>query len=160
VVSRPPLSVPPQFNLRPPGSAADGSLGQTPASTQAQSLLTGAPSTDVTVGKAVSAPAASKPGTTAESAFLKNVGAAQADPNVRNEIVADQMAAEAPPPEETSWWNFWSSSTPSKQDPLVNANKESQRIKTDADAGQPVTNGDTPTIKDRDTGLLGKILGY
>ena len=79
---------------------------------------------------------------------------------MRDKIVEDQIAAQAPAPEETSWYNFWSSSTPVKKDPLVNANQESQRIKTNEDAGQPVTTGDTPVVKQKDTGLLGKIFGY
>jgi len=164
VVSRPPLSVPPQFNLRPPGSPADNVAAQTPTSDQAKALITGSvPAIDVTApntpGTAVKPVAVTPPGTSAEEAFLKNVGATQADPQIRNKIVEDQIAAQQPAPEEKSWYNFWDSST-TKPDPLVNANKESQRIKTDEDSGQSVTTGDTPTVKQRDTGLLGQILGY
>jgi len=159
VVSRPPLSVPPQFSLRPPGSAADSSLGQLPTSGQAKALMIGGtPAADVTVGKATTPTATSKSRTTAESEFLKNVGAGQADPMVRDKITEDRIIVQQQP-EETSWWNIFSSSS-AKKDPLVNANQESQRIKTNEDAGQPVTQGDTPVVKDRDTGLLGKIFGY
>src|SRR5437762_1614075 len=72
VVSRPPLSVPPQFELKPP-SATASAPNQLPADKQAQSVVLGS-------GKPV---AETKAGTSAESAFLKRAGADTADPKVR-----------------------------------------------------------------------------
>jgi hypothetical protein len=165
VVSRPPLSVPPQFTLRPPAAVGEAPINQLQTTAQAQALLSGkndaapARATGVTVGTAAPAPVASKPTNNAETAFLNNAGASQADPRVRDEIVQDQVIAQGPV-DDKSWYNFWSSANPPKPDPLVNAGQEQQRIKINADSGQSVTTGDTPTMKQRDTGLLGKIFGY
>lgn len=148
VVSRPPLSVPPQFTLRPPVTN-DETAGQTPASEEAKSLVTG---TRLNTGSS------KKTGTHAESQFLKNAGAENADPNVREKIVEDRIAVQQP--EESNWWNPLSWGNNSKKDPLVNAKKEAERIQKNEDEGKPVTEGETPEVKAKDTGVLGRILGY
>ena len=165
VVSRPPLSVPPQFDLPTPSVAAQPA-NQLPTSKQAQSLLTGGvTSAPETAGApAISAPTNTKvkpvkPATGAEARFLQHAGATQTDPNVREKIVQERMASQQDPVEEKSWWDVFSSNPP-KKDPIVNASKEAQRIKTDQDSGQPVTTGDTPVVKQKDTGVLGRIFGY
>ena len=83
VVSRPPLSVPPQFTLRPPGSTPDTATNQLPTSKQAEAIMTGStPAAEVTPVSAVNVkPAPAMSGSAAESAFLKNIGVAQADPD-------------------------------------------------------------------------------
>ncbi|MDE3016628.1 MAG: DUF3035 domain-containing protein [Pseudomonadota bacterium] len=151
VVSRPPLSVPPQFNLMPP-SATARPPGQQPVSHQAASMVFG------NATAAPSLPASAKLSTSAESQFLKDAGADQADPHIRDEM-AQQHYVTQEQQDNSSWWNFFSTNPP-KQDPVVNASKESQRIDQDQAAGQPVTTGDTPMAKQGDTGILGRLLGY
>ena len=152
VVSRPPLSVPPEFDLQPPSDApAIISANQLPASAQAKKLLIdNAPVTSKASGASSGSPA--------ESAFLHDAGVSQVDPKIRQKIAEDQFAAQQQK-DDSNWWSL-SADTSSKKDSLVDATKESQRIKTNDDTGQPVTTGDTPTVKQKDTGLLGQILGY
>src|SRR5690242_3255112 len=83
VVSRPPLSVPPQFNLEPPSATAE-TPGQLTPEAQAKSLVLGN-DTSATASNNKSGKVPAK--TSAESTFLKNAGADRADPNVRNELV-------------------------------------------------------------------------
>jgi len=172
VVSRPPLSVPPQFALRPP-SNADASPNQLPADKKAQSLMNGQDTTadangslkadtavmPVTISNSrhglSSATSSDKPATGAEAQFLKNAGADAADPNVRNTLVEEKYAVQEKK-EDKSWWNFWSSDD--KKDPIVDSKKEADRIKQDEDAGKPVTTGDTPNVKPSDQGLLDSII--
>ena len=154
VVSRPPLSVPPQFNLRPPSDSND-IPAMPPAEKQAKTMLLGHDSalnatTLPTVTTAVDSP---------ESQFLKNAGADKATPNIRAAMEADKQTASEPVEEEKSWWDIFSS-TPDKKDPVVDAKKEAGRIQQDKAAGQPVTVGDTPNVPQKDTGLLGRIFGY
>jgi len=164
VVSRPPLSVPPEFTLRPPANS-DASPNQSSASSQAQSVILGGTGTadnapaPAKVTKTTSRKTTASSGTSgADAAFLKDAGADQADPKIRDTLTEERYAKQEQK-EETPWWDFWSSSD-DKKESLVDPKKESDRIKKDADAGQPVTNGDTPEIKDRDTGLIGRIFGY
>lgn len=166
VVSRPPLSVPPQFNLRPPGNAADSPILKS-ADKEAQSLVLGASDDGntftlqpadtavipVKAGKEKPKNAASP----AESVLLQKAGAGQADPTVRQRLAEDRApAAEAE--EEAPWWQIWSDKD--KKEPMVNAKGEAERIKQNAKEGKPVTEGETPEVKGKDTGVLGKVFGY
>ncbi|MBV8938994.1 MAG: DUF3035 domain-containing protein [Alphaproteobacteria bacterium] len=162
VVSRPPLSVPPDFNLRPP--AAPGEKGQglvTPASTEAKTLVMG---TDGTAGalQPGAAETAVQPVTTnalespADAQFLHHAGADRADARIREQLAAEKEAAA---PENRSYLE--SLRHPSgENEPVVNAAPEAARIQEDKARGQPVTAGDTPTVSPKDTGPLGRLLGY
>ncbi|NBO19129.1 MAG: DUF3035 domain-containing protein [Proteobacteria bacterium] len=165
VVSRPPLSVPPQFGLRPP-APTESSPNQLPASEQAESLVlgnaNGSVKADTAVKSVTAAPAAKAKKDTqvssADSKFMKKIGAEQADPNVRQELVEEQY--QKIEKQETGSWMDKLDWTSDKKDPTVDAGAEAERIQKNEDAGKPVTEGDTPQVKGRDTGLLGKILGY
>lgn len=169
VVSRPPLSVPPQFALRPP-SATDETPGQLGASQQAESIMTGG-----NAYGSLNADTAVKPVSTgdapklkkgqkaasmgaADSLFLQNAGAENANPHVREEMVEERYT-KMEEKESAPWWDAfdWTSE---KKDPTVDAKKEAERIKTNEDEGKAVTEGETPEVKGRDTGLLGKIFDY
>ena len=159
VAPRPPLSVPPQFKScarrQPPTTSRRKAES---SSQQAEALVTGnkaAANVDTfslkpTATAAVPAtPAASKPaamgGSSAESAFLQNAGATKADPNVRNELQQHQEQAQETK-EDCSWWEI-GCSAPDKKEPLVDSQKEKDRIQQDQQAGKPVTEGDTPEVK-------------
>jgi hypothetical protein len=173
VVSRPALSVPPQFNLRPP-SISDVSPTHTPADRQAQSLVLGTPlnsqsgdtyslepPTDAAVMPVQAGPVGSaKPlgaATPGESQLLKNAGAAQADPRVRQQLTEEKNSI-VTQEEESSWWDIMGSKQ--QKEPLVDAKGEANRIEQNKAQGKPVTEGETPETKGRDTGTLGRILGY
>jgi hypothetical protein len=160
VVSRPPLSVPPQFNLRPPSVTGEPSPTNIPTDQQARSLVTG--SETFSLKENTAAPAAKKalPGTTlnnAESLLLKNAGAESSDPTVRTTLVEERIAVQEKK-EESSWWDFTSWKSDPK-DPMVKAKEEAERIKKNQEAGKPVTEGETPQTKGKDRGILGHILG-
>lgn len=170
VVSRPPLSVPPQFNIRPPASS-DASPNQLPASKKAQSIVRGegegnadgSLDTDTAVVPVTSADAGKHKKTKesaaskADSQFLKNAGADEADPSVRNELTEEKYTRQEKQ-ESGSWWDSLTSND--KKDPLVDSQKESERIQQNEDEGKPVNEGKTPEVKAKDTGLLGRIFGY
>jgi hypothetical protein len=153
VVSRPPLSVPPQFTVRPPDPTAQAP-GQIQASTQASYLITGthpdAPGTP--------APHSEGKSSSAESSFLQQVGADKSDPAVRSKLMEERLTVQDKQ-EEKSWWNPFASD-PQPKETIVDAGKETQRIKSDTDAGKPVNEGETAVVKQRDTGVLGRIFGY
>lgn len=172
VVSRPPLSVPPQFNLRPP-SATAASPAMTPADQAAKSMITGAkanaPATsdntfilqpgnaDTAVAPVQASTDKVRGSSSPEDQFLKKAGADKADSNIRNNMIEEKVVTQQQE-EESSWWDVLSTN-PSKKDPMVDAKGETQRIKKNEDEGKPVTDGDTPEVKGRDTGILGRIFG-
>ena len=162
VVSRPPLSVPPQFSLRPP-SNSDMPANQLSADQQAQSMIHGGAAdaavqpVKVTKGKKAAKQTATQAKTSAaDSEFLKRAGADKADTNVRNTLVEERYSVQEAK-EERSWYNFWSSSD--EKNGVVDAKKEADRIKTNENNGKPVTEGDTPEIKSKDNGILNNLLG-
>lgn len=167
VVTRPPLSVPPAFDLIPPAEAGEVPAAQA-TNKQAQSILTGKPieqtnTFTLSPGKTPAAavkseiPAAK---TSPEASFLQKAGVKEADPNVRAELERDKLAVALPPEEERSWYDptgWWSTA---KKEPVVDAKGEADRIKQNKAEGKPVNEGEVPENSQRDTGILGKILGY
>jgi hypothetical protein len=161
VVSRPPLTVPPQFSLRPP-SIDEESPNQLATSAQAKELLMGSAENNALApasGKKANSQVASTGITTASKAdaqFLERAGAPQANPNIRRELTEEKITKQHQQ-EEESWWDKISM-FPESKDPTVNANKESERIQANEESGKPVTDGETPVVKSKDRGILGRIL--
>jgi len=174
VVSRPPLYIPPQFNLRPPSSSAE-SPTVIPADKQAKSLVfdgktanaNGAEVFDLKQGNADTAvaPVSSSPLpksmskgiSLSEQQFLENIGADKADPKVRDELV-QQVIVKQEKQEESSWWDIFPSNE--KKEPVVNSKAEAERIKTNKETGKPVTEGNTPEVKSGDKGWFREWLGW
>lgn len=160
VISRPPLTVPPEFNLRPPGRPGEmPETAEPPARRQAESLILGEdqsvtllPGASDTAVSPVAAGALDSP---ADALFLERAGASKADPSVREALKTEEYTDYE---EEKSWLQKLRES--SKDEPVVKAKDEAERIKENTAAGKPVTEGETPTAKPRDTGTLGRILGY
>jgi hypothetical protein len=159
VVSRPPLSVPPEFSLRPPGAGSEAPGQQ--SDVQARSMVLGASNAKAADAKPVVLRGkAAKPAakSSAEDAFLRNAGAAAADPNVRNELVEEKYVKQQEE-EDAPWWDVWSK-VPTKKEPIVKAGAEANRIQKNEEEGKPVTEGATPETNGKDTGVLGRIFGY
>ena len=161
VVSRPPLYIPPDFNLQPPTSGV-ASASVIPADKQAQSLVFNLKQSKVDTAVApVSStplPKIDKNASSGEQQFLKNIGAAKADPKVRDELT-QQAIVKQEKQEESSWWDIFSSAR-DKKEPLVDAKGEAARIKADKATGKPVTEGETPEVKSGDKGWFREWLGW
>lgn len=173
VVSRPPLYIPPQFNLRPPSSSAE-SPTIIPADKQAKSLvLDGKPAnnngaevfnlkqnSDTSVAPVSSSPltkSVKNTGSKSDQQFLKNIGAEKSDPKVRDELV-EQAIVKQEKIEDSPWWDIFPSNE--KKEPLVNSKAEADRIKTNKETGKSVTEGDTPEVESGDRGWLREWLGW
>jgi len=168
VVSRPPLSVPPQFNLRPPaigdGStpyATDkkaealitGNASQAPQSGQTFTLKSG--NSETAIEPVMQSPVSGMAGSSAESQFLLNAGANRADPTVRQTLVEEKYVRQEEKQEE-GWWEIW----PDDEETTVNPGKESERIQKNQDEGKPINEGEVPVIDPKDKGVLGRILDF
>jgi hypothetical protein len=85
-------------------------------------------------------------------ALLQNAGATGIDPNIRNEIdqeTAEQIERDKSLVDRLVFWG--------EQEPygiIVDPVAESKRLQENAATGQPVTAGETPTIKRKKRALL------
>lgn len=167
VVSRPPLSVPPEFDLNPPDPTA-ASVDQAPISKQAKELVLGtgtdaAPAADTAAKPAKpKAKGKTKPDagpSKADSTFLERAGAVQTNPGIRKELLEERYQRQQVEEEKKSqWWNVlpsWSD----RSDPTVNPQKEDARIKTNEKEGKPVNEGETEINKGKAKSTLDYILG-
>lgn len=159
VLARPPLSVPPEFSLRPPGEGSEITGTQTGARSDAQALVfgenNGATNTNLRAGSAETAVVGvtvNDAATPSDARFLTRAGANAADPSIR-----ERLRAETPSTEAEDKTLLDTLREPTRGEPLVDAGKEAERLKENKEAGKPVTEGETPTVKPRDRGVIGKI---
>ncbi len=137
VVTQPPLSLPPDFNLRPPrpGAPRPQEIGTIQAASSTVFGITQAPGAERV--KSAASPD--------EVVFLTQAGAKNALPNVRATIDAEtRNLVDA----DKSWVDrliFWQKQEP--QTFTVDAAAEAKRLQTNAALGKPVTTGGTPTIE-------------
>ncbi len=163
VISRPPLTVPPEFNLIPPAENTDDLAFGVPTDVQAEALVKGksqAPAANARFGAPDTALSPIESGslrTDGESVLLKRAGAQSANPEIRQLIQQEQPQTRRQAKEEGItdylWWK------PSN-DKVVDASAEARRVKEAREEGQPVTEGETPMKKEKDTGILGRIFNY
>jgi hypothetical protein len=148
VVTRAPLSLPPDFNLRPPRpGAARPQEGTT--RDQARQVITGSPLGSGGGPESRDLPATASEG---ERALLTRAGTDEAIPGIR-QVVDEETSALA---EETRGFAdvllFWRN-TPSYGTEL-DAAAESRRLRENRALGRPPTTGASPSIQRREQGIL------
>ena len=142
VVRSAPLTLPPDLTLRPPRPDAPNA-NEASVREQAESVLL----QESGAGSAESATA-----TSGETAFIERAGAADVDPNIRR-IVDREFSGYASEDESfVESLMFWREEQPPGE--VVDAEAEAERLRETIEAGEPVTAGETPTIKRREKALL------
>jgi hypothetical protein len=139
------LTVPPDFNLRPP-QPGQPRPQEGPARNQAASVLAGRQG--VVVGTAAPTGAANSPG---EAALLAAAGPT-APANVRARIDDETTLLDETSRSFTDRLLFWR--TPEPPGVAVDPAREQQRLRENAALGRPQTAGDTPIIQRRQRGLF------
>lgn len=141
VVTKAPLIIPPDYNLKPPkpGAAPTNQLGPTDA---AEAALYG-----------TQQPATSTKGqlSTGEQELLAKAGASNANDMIRQKIAADNRAMQAA---DQSFTNkiLFGMAAPNTDGTPVNANAAMQRMKADQPGSAPANTGSGATIqKDEDS---------
>ncbi|MBL8696942.1 MAG: DUF3035 domain-containing protein [Alphaproteobacteria bacterium] len=148
VISRAPLSLPPDFGLRPPTPGAPRPQEGTPTD-QARSAVTGSrtPARNTSpnaVQRSTSSPA--------EQALLTRVGADRVDPSIRETVNREASQLADAEKTFTDRLIFWRDPPPSGT--VIDAEREQQRIRENQALGRSATDGDTPIIRKRQRGLL------
>ena len=146
-VAHAPLTLPPDYNLRPPEPGAPRPQEGT-ASQQAANVLYNSSGT--------AAPYASDAGNGAQSngevALLQNAGAAGIDPGIRAQIDSETAAQIERDQTLIERLVFWRS--PEPYGTVVDPAAESKRLQENQALGKPVTEGETPIITNRRKGVL------
>jgi hypothetical protein len=147
VTTRAPLSMPPDYSLRPPQPGASRPQEMS-AQRAAEAALV--PQAALQTGNARSA----SPG---EQALLAAAGA-PAPANIRQQIDADS-AADSGNRSFTDYLMFWRKPTPTPGI-AVDPQKEAERLRANAALGQNVNQGETPIIVDKPTSFMSKLFGW
>jgi hypothetical protein len=161
VVDRAPLSMPPDFTLRPPQpgeqrpqevdltqKANNIVFGGNPNSTNAAGTAT-----PTSMPNAVANPQAVTASSGAEKELLTATSADKADPNIRTTVdreAAEKVVGTAHLVDDLLWWK-----KNEKPVATVDAAAEAARIKEAQAKGQPLNQSATPVIEKEKTGWLG-----
>jgi hypothetical protein len=157
VVAHAPLTLPPDYNLRPPEPGAPRPQEGT-ARDQAQTALYGGSSydgTDFSTGSSFSTALESSGGTAqsaGEMALLQNAGATGLDSDIRAQIDAETAAQVERDQTLIERLVFWRN--PEPYGTVVDPVAETERLRENQALGKPVTEGQTPIIIRRRRGLL------
>lgn len=153
VVSNAPLSMPPDYNLRPPAPGSPRPQEGT-ARDQAQQVVFGYPGAggtpsklpEIGVGEASSAQSAG------EASLLQSAGITGVDPNIRQVVDAETSEEEADSKQLIDSIVFWRKPEPFGT--VVNPEEEQKRLQENAALGNAPTQGDVPVIERKQKGLL------
>jgi hypothetical protein len=174
VVSRPPLSVPPEFTLIPPepGAVREGarsadtarsvlvdSAAQSSEGGQIESefqsefgALKTLQSPQSSPNTAVLSVSSGDAGTPGDSFFLNKAGADKADPEIRRKLGAESVA---PPPEKEDAKTLYDSLTGKETaEPVVDAKKEAVRLRENKKKGKKLNDGDVPTTENQPKSVI------
>jgi hypothetical protein len=156
VVSRAPLSMPPDYSLRPPTPGAprpqEGTVQQ-----QAQDIVTGHPDRNLTLQPdQIPPPGEGEPQRAAESegetAFLQSASMGGVDPNIRKLVDQETAADEESSKSLLDSLIFWRKPEPYGK--VVDPAAEEKRLQENQALGQPIDTGDTPIIVRKQKGIL------
>jgi len=123
IVTKAPLVIPPDYNLRPPKPGA-APMNQIEPTQAAQQALLGAD--NATVAAAIPGDASM-----AEKLLLTHAGAQNADPTIRQDLVADETALQTSSDSFTNDVLFWQKS------PTADAPLDADAAAAQAQTGQP-----------------------
>jgi hypothetical protein len=140
VYRRAPLSVPPEFNLRPPEPGASSSTNIDPRK-EARQALTG--------GARIGTVRGSTPGL---DGLLRRTGADQAQAGIRDTINKETTVLAEEDKTFTEKLMFWDKDMDKSK--IVDPTKENKRIQENQALGKPVNEGETPDIERKSKGLL------
>ena len=148
VVARAPLSLPPDYTLRPPEPGIPRPQEGT-TSQQAKNAVFRLQQPEAgTLGPKIESDNRSR----AELSLLKAAGADQADPNIRRIIDAETLRINAESDDFLEALVFWRE--PEAAGEIVDATEEAKRLRENAALGKPVTDGETPTIERKQKALF------
>ncbi len=135
VVAHPPLSMPPDINLRPPRPGAPRPQETAPSEQARRSLFP---------GRAAATQGSGEVRSRGETALLRRAGALGANATIRDVVNRESAQLATADNSFVDRLMFWRSQPPPGQ--VVDPAKESRRLGEAAAEGRPVTEGEVPVI--------------
>ena len=148
VYSRAPLSVPPDYGLRPPATATGASQAAAPRET-ARQAMTGGKASPATAPTEEQVAAAGSPGL---QELLQRTGGNAAEPDIRAQVNRETTILADADQSFVERLMFWTDVP--KRSTVVDAPMESRRIQENQALSKPLSDGETPTIRRRPKALL------
>jgi len=147
VVTRAPLTLPPDFGLRPPAPGAARPQEQSPTD-QARVAVFGnsAAARNAATGQ-------QGPGSTGEHALVAKAGGDKVDANIREQLDRETTQLAEADRSFVDRLMFWRANDPA-QGEQIDAQRESQRLREAAATGRPASDGSVATVRKRQRGLL------
>lgn len=144
VVTRAPLTLPPDFGLRPPAPGAARPQENSPQDS-ARAAIFGTERAAATPNSAASA---------GERQLLGRAGADRADASIRDTIDRESNSLAEADRSFVDRLIFWQPPQPSAQDASVDATREAQRLRETQATGRSANDGEVATIRQRRRGWL------
>jgi hypothetical protein len=148
VVSRAPLSLPPDYRLRPPQPGATRPQEGTVQQQAKQSIFRAGDTGE----KKQTANLIQGGRSEAEMALLRQAGAGQEDPNIRRTLNAEATKQLDSDKSFVDTLLFWRA--PQQPGTVIDAQKENQRLRENLALGKSTTEGETPIIQRKKKALL------
>ncbi len=145
VLEHPPLTVPPDFRELPAPAAGAMTVNRNSQRDKAQRALFGGEKRQTSHNV-----------TASERSLLGKTGIAT-DRNIRTKLAEDNKVASNEQPKKRSLFDKIVDPILGRKDPIVDADKEKERIAANKEAGKPVNEGEVPVIKRQDS-VLGQIV--
>lgn len=139
VYQRPPLSLPPEFQLRPPEPGSIRPQAISPKDEARAALLRRQASIRTT-------PKRDPKLSNGLNAIMEKTGAAEADPSIREVVNSETSLLSKEDKRLADKMIFWVDDKPF-EGTVVDAEKEQQRIRENQALGKEITEGETPKIK-------------
>jgi hypothetical protein len=148
VVARAPLTLPPDFTLRPP----EPGVARPQEGTTAQQARKAIFRADEPKVAALDVSTVDDGRSVGEQSLLRSAGVENADPDIRTVVERETLRLNAESEGFIDTLVFWRD----KEVPgvVVDAQSEAQRLRENAALGKEATSGQTPTIERRSKGLL------
>lgn len=150
VVSRAPLSLPPNYTLRPPRPGAEGAV-QSEAREQARQTVFRGPEAAQSTTQTAARPAAPDR-SRGESVLLGRAGAVNATPAIRDTI--DRESAVLARADESFLDRLLNFRDPQSHEPVVDAAAEDRRLREAQALGKASAGENVPVIQRKQRGLL------
>ncbi len=144
VVKRAPLTLPPDYGLRPPEPGKAERNAVTPRDNARQAVLGSESLSERDKQKIIQARKAAGQDAS-ELALLNQADALNASPEIRQVVNEESQALAEEQENFVDDLLFWKD--PEEPGAIVDATEENRRLQENAGLGKPVTEGDTPTIQ-------------
>ncbi len=155
VVKRAPLTLPPDYGLRPPRPGAPRPQAVSARTAAKKSLIGDSPAGKTRRARKATKAARIGNRSAGEVALLKRTGALDVDPSIRQLINRESSgAAEKVEEDFIDKLLFWRDAKTEEQKKgalIVDAARESRRLRENEVLGKPVTTGRTPTIRRKES---------